>query len=135
MLQALRQGMDIEELYKITKIDKWFLAQTREIVKIESEIAALGEKHKTKSAAPFEKTDELTWRRWKALGFGDEQIAYLYLAAFEKKVSTADQIDLSLYHGIGKQFALFFVDIPCTATRAAKNANSFYSHRVENSVS
>jgi len=72
VLQALRNDMDIEEIHKITKIDKWFLSQTRRITEIEKEIQAT-------SKTALKDLDKRTWVRWKQAGFGDEQIASLVL--------------------------------------------------------
>ncbi|RME92522.1 MAG: carbamoyl-phosphate synthase large subunit, partial [Verrucomicrobia bacterium] len=37
---ALRQGISVEEIHELTKIDPWFLAQIKEIVDLEEELAA-----------------------------------------------------------------------------------------------
>ncbi|HSU54870.1 MAG TPA: carbamoyl-phosphate synthase large subunit [Candidatus Dormibacteraeota bacterium] len=39
---ALRAGFGIEELFNLTKIDRWFLAQIKEIVDFEEELAGVG---------------------------------------------------------------------------------------------
>jgi carbamoyl-phosphate synthase large subunit len=39
---ALRAGMSIEEIFQLTKIDRWFLAQIQEIVDVEEELASAG---------------------------------------------------------------------------------------------
>jgi len=39
---ALRAGLDIDELYRITAIDHWFLAQIADLVAQEAEVAAAG---------------------------------------------------------------------------------------------
>ena len=36
---ALRAGFTIEEIFEFTKIDRWFLVQTKEIVDFEEELA------------------------------------------------------------------------------------------------
>ena len=36
---ALRAGFTIEEIFHLTKIDRWFLAQMKEIVDFEEELA------------------------------------------------------------------------------------------------
>ena len=36
---ALRAGFSIEEIFQLTKIDRWFLAQIKEIVDFEEELA------------------------------------------------------------------------------------------------
>ena len=37
---ALRAGLDMEEIFQLTKIDRWFLAQIKEIVDFEEELAS-----------------------------------------------------------------------------------------------
>jgi len=41
---ALRAGFSIEEIFQLTKIDRWFLAQIKEIVDFEEELAATKER-------------------------------------------------------------------------------------------
>ena len=36
---ALRAGFTIEEIFQLTKIDRWFLVQIKEIVNFEEELA------------------------------------------------------------------------------------------------
>jgi len=38
---ALRAGFTIKEIFNLTKIDRWFLVQIKEIVDFEEELAAL----------------------------------------------------------------------------------------------
>jgi len=64
---ALRLGMDIDEIYEITKIDRWFLKNIEEIVLFEKEL----------EKAPG-KSEALTFdvlRKAKRLGYSDRQIA------------------------------------------------------------
>ncbi|MDW8309665.1 MAG: carbamoyl phosphate synthase large subunit, partial [Verrucomicrobiales bacterium] len=37
---ALRAGLSVEEIYQLTRIDRWFLTQIREIVEVEEALAA-----------------------------------------------------------------------------------------------
>jgi len=37
---ALRAGFSVEEIFQLSKIDRWFLAQIKEIVDFEEELAA-----------------------------------------------------------------------------------------------
>jgi carbamoyl-phosphate synthase large subunit len=37
---ALRAGMSIDEIFQLTKIDRWFLVQIKELVDFENELAA-----------------------------------------------------------------------------------------------
>jgi carbamoyl-phosphate synthase large subunit len=39
---ALRAGLTLEEIFQLTKIDRWFLTQIKEIVDFEEELAAVG---------------------------------------------------------------------------------------------
>ena len=48
---ALRAGFTIEEIFNLTKIDRWFLVQIKEIVDFEEELA--GAKIKAKFSSPF----------------------------------------------------------------------------------
>ena len=61
--QALTSGMEIEEIFELTKIDRWFLRQLQEIVQAESAAAKVD--------------DPETLRRSKKLGFSDRQLAHL----------------------------------------------------------
>src|SRR5215204_5051495 len=42
---ALRAGFTIEEIFNLTKIDRWFLVQIKEIVDFEEELAEIGRAH------------------------------------------------------------------------------------------
>ncbi|MES2466625.1 MAG: carbamoyl-phosphate synthase large subunit [Verrucomicrobiota bacterium] len=87
---AFREGYSVEEVFELTKIDRWFLRQIEEIVFAEKEIALAGadlekidpsstcdvsEATPTPEATAAEMSNRL--RRWKRLGFSDTQIAYL----------------------------------------------------------
>jgi carbamoyl-phosphate synthase large subunit len=39
---ALRAGFSLEEIFQLTKIDRWFLKQIQEIVDFEAELAGRG---------------------------------------------------------------------------------------------
>jgi carbamoyl-phosphate synthase large subunit len=91
VIDALRLGWDIEKVYALTAIDKWFLAKVREIVTVERAI------EERLAAAPMQSSDAafLTtalsalspteWRRWKMEGFGDEQIAQLAVEVLDRR--------------------------------------------------
>jgi carbamoyl-phosphate synthase large subunit len=64
---AFRLGMNIDEIYEITKIDRWFLKNIEEIVLFEKELEKV-----------FGKSEELTFdvlKKAKRLGYSDRQIA------------------------------------------------------------
>ena len=60
--QAFAKGWDVEKVFSLTKIDRWFLRQIEEIVKEQKTLATLD------------------LRKAKRLGFSDRQIAQSYLA-------------------------------------------------------
>ena len=66
---AMKFGMSIDEIYDISKIDKWFLNQLKEILEAENELSGVL-KHKE------EKQKELMYKA-KQYGFSDKQLAYL----------------------------------------------------------
>jgi carbamoyl-phosphate synthase large subunit len=37
---ALRAGFTVDEIFQLTKIDRWFLTQIKEIVDVEEELAS-----------------------------------------------------------------------------------------------
>ena len=63
--EAFRRGFEVEEVYELCKIDKWFLNQIKEIVDFEKEI----DKH------ILENEEKL--RKAKTFGFSDKKIAEL----------------------------------------------------------
>ncbi|GGO20142.1 carbamoyl-phosphate synthase large subunit [Deinococcus humi] len=65
VIELLRRGETVEQLFDATKIDPWFLGQLREIVAAESEILELG---------PIGEWKYEYWREVKRLGFSDARI-------------------------------------------------------------
>ncbi|MFH2138055.1 MAG: carbamoyl-phosphate synthase large subunit [Candidatus Omnitrophota bacterium] len=68
---ALQRGMSIDELYEITKIDPWFIANIQDIVELEKEIVE--QSRKTKGMG-FDREVLAQAKQW---GFSDKQIADL----------------------------------------------------------
>ncbi|QHJ10144.1 Carbamoyl-phosphate synthase large chain [Paraglaciecola mesophila] len=64
---AFRMGMDIEELFSLTNIDRWFLVQIADLVKEEQNVAELG----------LSGIDATLMNRLKRKGFSDARIADL----------------------------------------------------------
>lgn len=64
---AIKRGMSIDEIYELTKIDKWFLYKIKNIVQMEEEL----------SKYDIETIPKEVLRKAKRLGFSDKQIAYL----------------------------------------------------------
>ena len=68
---AFRADMDLDEIYQQTKIDKWFLREIEEIIKVGNTLRRLSEKESSRNE--FIK-DNLF--KWKQLGFSDEYIGW-----------------------------------------------------------
>ncbi|MDF2465481.1 MAG: carB [Ramlibacter sp.] len=62
---AFAMGLSVDEVYDLTKIDKWFLAQIEEIVKIELEL----------ETTTLDKIDGPTLKMLKQKGFSDRRLA------------------------------------------------------------
>ena len=62
---AFAQGMSVDEVFALTKIDPWFLTQIEQIVKIELEL----------ETTTLEAIDEPTLRALKQKGFSDRRLA------------------------------------------------------------
>ncbi len=67
---ALQRGMTVEEIYQLTKIDRWFVHQMKEIVELAQEIAT----YQGKSLAEIPRD---LIQRAKHDGFSDIQLAHL----------------------------------------------------------
>jgi len=65
---AIKSGFTLEEIYKLTGIDPWFLDQLFEIVELEDELASIG---------AMEGVDDVLLRKAKQFGFSDRQLAFL----------------------------------------------------------
>jgi carbamoyl-phosphate synthase large subunit len=63
---AMLHGMSIDEIFEITKIDRWFLDQLSEIVEMENHLRSLGS---------LSAVDVATLREAKQMGFSDRQLA------------------------------------------------------------
>jgi carbamoyl-phosphate synthase large subunit len=64
---AFRAGMSIGDIFKLSKIDPWFLEQIEELITVEGEIAA----------QQVSKIGKEALRRYKRLGFSDSRMATL----------------------------------------------------------
>lgn len=68
---ALKRGLNINEIYDLSRIDRWFLSNIKEIVELEKEIFYF--KGKGKSKIPTK-----IIRKAKEYGFSDRQLAKLF---------------------------------------------------------
>jgi carbamoyl-phosphate synthase large subunit len=66
---AFRLGLSVDEVYRLSAIDPWFLEKIRAIIAMDAEIA----NHTGNSA----QLDSGVVRRWKQMGFADARIAKL----------------------------------------------------------
>src|SRR3954467_6523600 len=71
---AFGMGLSVDEVHDLTKIDKWFLVQIEEIVKIELDLDKLVEE---KGAKALDALDAPTVRALKRKGFSDRRLAKL----------------------------------------------------------
>jgi carbamoyl-phosphate synthase large subunit len=62
---AFAMGLSVEEVFALTKIDRWFLVQIEQIVKIELEL----------ETTTLDKIDAVTLRALKQKGFSDRRLA------------------------------------------------------------
>jgi carbamoyl-phosphate synthase large subunit len=65
---AIKSGFTLDEIYKLTRIDPWFLDQLFEIVELEDQLASIG---------AMEGVDDTLLRKAKQFGFSDRQLAFL----------------------------------------------------------
>jgi carbamoyl-phosphate synthase large subunit len=73
--QALRDGMSVEEIYGLTRIDPWFLHQLQDLVEFAEELGNFGRLLK-KGRGQEQFADMLG--RAKEWGFSDRQLAHLW---------------------------------------------------------
>jgi carbamoyl-phosphate synthase large subunit len=71
---AFAAGFTLDEVHDLTKIDKWFLVQIEQIVKIELDIDKLVD---AKGAGALASLDAMTLRALKKKGFSDRRLAKL----------------------------------------------------------
>jgi len=67
--EAMMAGLEVDEIYEITKIDRWFLWHLAELIKIEKEMAGY---------TSFEEVPAGVLAHFKRNGFSDQQIATVY---------------------------------------------------------
>jgi len=66
---AIQLGMSIDEIYSLSRIDRWFLSNIEEIVELES---------KLKSYGSLDELPAELLRKAKEFGFSDRQLAHIY---------------------------------------------------------
>ncbi len=71
---ALKAGFSVDEIYELTKIDRWFIRKIKNIVDMEEELKGWAERT---NYDVWKVPDEVIWKA-KRLGFSDYQIAYIF---------------------------------------------------------
>jgi carbamoyl-phosphate synthase large subunit len=94
---ALAEGMEIDEIHRLTRIDPWFLHHIRQIVEAEAQIAAAGpgaeaRAHPLTLGELQERVSQGVLRTAKSRGFSDVQLAHLWRTDEE----TVRQLRISL---------------------------------------
>jgi carbamoyl-phosphate synthase large subunit len=69
---AFAQGMTVEEVFELTRIDRWFLVQIEQIVQIELELERLPQ---PAQGTVLDRLDAQTLRALKQKGFSDRRLA------------------------------------------------------------
>ncbi|MEW6359970.1 MAG: carbamoyl-phosphate synthase large subunit [Planctomycetota bacterium] len=81
--RAIEKGMSVQDIANLTKIDRWFIENIREIIEISREVA----QYQGKSG--LKKMPEALWWKAKGAGFSDVQIGFLTktdeIAAYEAR--------------------------------------------------
>ena len=78
---GVKLGLTVDEIYELSKIDRWFIDNMRQIVEMEEEI----KKYRSKNGKDEIKIPTELLNKAKKCGFSDIQLAYL-LNSTEKKV-------------------------------------------------
>ena len=78
---GVKLGLTVDEIYELSKIDRWFIDNMRQIVEMEEEI----KKYRSKNVKDEIKIPTELLNKAKKCGFSDIQLAYL-LNSTEKKV-------------------------------------------------
>jgi carbamoyl-phosphate synthase large subunit len=81
---AFRAGMSVEDIFNLTAIDRWFLVQIEEIIKLESEIKAGG----------FAGLNKDLLRKIKRKGFSDARLSKILGVSENEIRRSRDQFDI-----------------------------------------
>jgi carbamoyl-phosphate synthase large subunit len=109
---AFENGFSLEEVYRLTRIDPWFLDQIKEIVELEMQL----------DDQRLKDIDALTLRRLKRKGFSDRRLAYLF--------NTNEQAVRQKRHELGIRPVFKRVDT-CAAEFATRTAYMYSTYEEE----
>ena len=116
---AFAQGMSVDEVFALTKIDPWFLVQIEQIVKIELEIEQLPT---PPSGSALDAIDATTLRSLKQKGFSDRRLA--------KQFKTSDTAVRNKRHALGVRPVYKRVDT-CAAEFSTNTAYMYSTYEAE----
>ncbi len=85
--EALRLGMDVDELYQVSRIDPWFLDNIAQIIAFEKEL-------QSHSAQSLESLDPSLLRRAKQMGFSDVRLGKLLGVSEDAVRVQREQLDI-----------------------------------------
>ena len=111
---AFAQGMSVDEVFALTKIDPWFLTQIEQIVKIELEL----------ETTTLDAIDGPTLRALKQKGFSDRRLA--------RQLKTTDTVIRNRRRELGVRPVYKRVDT-CAAEFATNTAYLYSTYEAENS--
>ena len=109
---AFENGFTLDEVHRLTRIDRWFLAQVKEIVDLEMEL----------DDRKLEDIDAEKLRTLKRKGFSDRRLAYLF--------NTKEDLVRKKRHALGIRPVYKRVDT-CAAEFAAKTAYLYSTYEEE----
>jgi carbamoyl-phosphate synthase large subunit len=118
---AFAQGLSVDEVFALTKIDPWFLVQIEQIVKIELEIEQLPT---PPNGSAFDAIDAATLRALKQKGFSDRRLA--------KQFKTSDIAVRNKRHALGVRPVYKRVDT-CAAEFSTNTAYMYSTYEAEGS--
>ena len=116
---AFAQGMSVDEVFALTKIDPWFLVQIEQIVKIELEIEQLPT---PPGGSALDAIDAATLRSLKQKGFSDRRLA--------KQFKTSDTAVRNKRHALGVRPVYKRVDT-CAAEFSTNTAYMYSTYEAE----
>ncbi|RMX15642.1 carbamoyl-phosphate synthase large subunit [Vandammella animalimorsus] len=116
---AFAAGWSLDEVHAITKIDKWFLVQIEQIVRIEMDLDKL---YAEKGEQALDALDEATLRALKQKGFSDRRLA--------KLLHTDEHAVRARRHALGVRPVYKRVDT-CAAEFATNTAYMYSSYDEE----
>jgi carbamoyl-phosphate synthase large subunit len=109
---AFENGFTLDEVYRLTKIDRWFLDQIKQIVELEMEL----------DDKKLEEIDKETLRLLKRRGFSDRRLAYLF--------NTDEKAVREKRHSLGIRPVYKRVDT-CAAEFATRTAYMYSTYEEE----